>query len=157
HYFENKIRVQLILDKHGVPVPNAIFFVHKYDPNSRIVTSRASHANRIRKFISYFGPSVLKPAASSGGQDVLFVNENNIDAAAGMVMRWLHDGHPSLLQSQVVPPYVNERGKQLDWNLRVFVAWDIVRQQPVVSDMVVRIDEAGGAVNICRTAKVCTL
>ncbi len=96
---------------------------------------------------------VIKPNNAGCGEGVFMLNHDNLEAGKDHLNVLLSQKRDVLLQERIMPPLVERQGKFLDWNLRVFVSRD-ENGGAVAGDMIVRIGEQGGPINLNTGAKI---
>jgi hypothetical protein len=149
-YFDNKVRMHLILDAKGVRVPTS-WPLTELDEDGLL--NVADIQKPLDAFIQEVGPVVMKPIDLSGGRGIVFADAGHSHAAAAAAHQLLKAGDQALIQERIEPPYIPEGDQRHDWNLRLLLAYDATRGGPVVSDIVARVGQEGGPINLSLTAQ----
>ncbi|MDD5422687.1 MAG: hypothetical protein PHT32_04615, partial [Candidatus Omnitrophica bacterium] len=118
-----------------------------------------------------FSSGVIKPNRGLGGEGVVFFDPlgqatlvkdgvETVRPVEDIVTEMLGVGTNVIVQERIEPPLVNkvnESGQAdlCDWNLRVFISRD-EKNNPIMSDIVVRVGKVGGPINISKGAGVVT-
>lgn len=99
---------------------------------------------------------VIKPNNLGCGEGVFMFNHENLEQGEQHLKTLLSSKQDVILQEKITPPLVERQGRSLDWNLRIFVSRD-ENGEAIAHDMIARIGELGGPINVSVGATICLL
>ena len=168
----NKIWMDRILVERGIPVPSSISFIHPHDERScfygkacrspfsehRVKYLPLSYNEKdIRGALDRFRrkyPVVwVKSPEGFGGDGIRrFGQKVSTVIIAKEILERLYNGESVMVQEDIDTPLIRNNGANEDYNFRVFVVpYDY--SSFATMPMLVRVDRAGGPVNISLTAQ----
>jgi hypothetical protein len=153
-----------ILRAAGLSIPGGASFtlgrrrhaaqIELADPETLPAETRPPQGNLLSSFLRDHGcqEGVMKPNDGAGGSGVHFFRREDVAEKGPLFWRLLRRGSEVVLQERITPPLVQQEGRWLDWNLRVFVSRD-GGGRPVAREIAVRIGDQGGPINGSRGAE----
>lgn len=112
---------------------------------------RSEVENQLKDFLSQnnISQGVAKTNDGSGGENIIFFNENNLTEKIADIVRLIQTNNDILVQERIMSPMIERDQKVLDYNFRVFMS----PGQNGKLAKVVRIGQEGTAINIMQDAK----